>query len=680
MRKRKISSRDFIKVRRISPISESNPFLISWLSSGREIEYLMIKRKDEKVRIYISKSSENLMSHAGWYLGESIKLSERGRKLFIKGDPRYLEFGNVNYADRIIELLGQEADGFVKIRIRHHYFPSHNARKNGAPGKQKEKLGWRLDIEFYGERVGSYLKHIFSSSSVAAFTARVGFGRPVITLTEVPKFIPSSSPPYRTSGIAIGKTLNSGKIYVDFERDPHVMIAGSSGSGKSTMIVGMMNSILESKRGKVILIDPHGDTARKMAESKVAKFVVSPESGISINLIGSRREFTYRVSEEFVSILRSFRELQYSDPLVGPRMEDIISRGITILAKNNGMTLVDFYNILRDEKVRGDLIAELDDGDLASFLRELGSMTEEEKISTERAVGRLVNDPIIRSLICNPDDRGILANALSSNSLLIFDLDRGVLGYEDSRILANIFALLIWFEISSSGIDNYFLFLEEANDYQSDLIADMMSSGRKFGLHVVFVTTSFLAISESIRPLLASNVPNYIFMRLTEPDKAKVKEFVGVELHAPEEPLNFLYLSPDGIEQGLVDPVKFSRIERKFSCRSFKFITESMNDSMEKRLEEIFSTMEECNQTYFVLEEFVRYFGEHYRKKVISKVKEIIARDSRIRYVGRVNINTGGIKGRHECFVYNGIGNDCFRLLHEFKVTSDLLSTLIDRK
>ncbi|MEM4949988.1 MAG: hypothetical protein QXS75_01465, partial [Thermoplasmatales archaeon] len=111
MRKRKISSRDFIKVRRISPVNESNPFLISWLSSGREIEYLIIKRKDEKVRIYISKSSEDLMSHTGWYLGESVKLNERGRKLFIKGDPRYLEFGNVNYADRIVELLSQEVDG-----------------------------------------------------------------------------------------------------------------------------------------------------------------------------------------------------------------------------------------------------------------------------------------------------------------------------------------------------------------------------------------------------------------------------------------------------------------------------------------------------------------------------------------------------------------------------------------
>ncbi|MEM0128274.1 MAG: DUF87 domain-containing protein, partial [Thermoplasmatales archaeon] len=190
-----------------------------------------------------------------------------------------------------------------------------------------------------------------------------------------------------------------GKVYVDFERDPHAMIAGSSGSGKSTMIVGMMNYILENKLGNVILIDPHVDTARKMEESKAKKFVISPESGASINLIGSKRRLTYRVSEGFVSILKSFRELQYSDPLVGPRMEDIISRGVTILTKNSGMTLVHFYNILKDERIRGELVSQYAEQDLRSFLKELGNMTEEEKVSTERAVGRLVNDPIIKSFI-----------------------------------------------------------------------------------------------------------------------------------------------------------------------------------------------------------------------------------------------------------------------------------------
>jgi len=87
------------------------------------------------------------------------------------------------------------------------------------------------------------------------------------------------------------------------------MITGSSGSGKSTMIVGMMERILSEKLGKVILIDPHGDTARKVSEFEGRKFIVSPDSGVSINLIGSKRETTYRVSEEFVSILRSLREM-----------------------------------------------------------------------------------------------------------------------------------------------------------------------------------------------------------------------------------------------------------------------------------------------------------------------------------------------------------------------------------
>ncbi|MEM0128275.1 MAG: hypothetical protein QXO03_04230, partial [Thermoplasmatales archaeon] len=256
---------------------------------------------------------------------------------------------------------------------------------------------------------------------------------------------------------------------------------------------------------------------------------------------------------------------------------------------------------------------------------------------------------------------------------MVFDLDRGIIGYEDSRILANIFALLVWFEISSMGTGDYFLFLEEAQDYQTDLIADMLSSGRKLGLHVVFVTTSFLAISENIRPLHASNIPNYIFMRITEPDKMKMKEFVGRELPVPNDPLNFLYLSPDGVEKGVVEAVRFSRIERTFNWRSFNFVTEGIGNNIESEIKEIFKMMEGCKTAYFVLEEFVRYIGEYNRRRTISIVKEIISREPKIRYFGRVNINLGDFKGRHECFVFNGNGNDCSSLLQEFKVTSNLI-------
>lgn len=670
---------EYVKVKRISQMDEKNPFLISWLRGGKSLEFLIVKRKGEKVSIYVGKDCRDFATRAGWSTGEQIIFSEHGKRLFIKGDPRKLVFSDVNYADGIVNLLGGEREGFVRIIIRHHYFPSVYSSE-GRYEKHMERIGWMLDIEFNGDYVGNYIKHIFSSPGITARTGVFGFYKPVVPLSEVKKFIPATVPLDRGKGVAIGKTVTRGEVFIDFQRDPHAMITGSSGSGKSTMIVGMMERILSEKLGKVILIDPHGDTARKVSEFEGRKFIVSPDSGVSINLIGSKRETTYRVSEEFVSILRSLREMQYSDPLVGPRMEDIISRGINILARSGEMTLVDFYNILREENIREDLISSSDDETLRKFLSEIGRMTEEEKISTERAIGRLVNDPVIRSFICNPRDSGILSSALSSNDLIIFDLDRGILGYEDSRLLSNIFALLIWFEISSSREGDYYLFLEEAHDYQSDIIADMLSSGRKFGLHVIFVTTSFTAISQKIYPLLASNVSNYIFMRLTDPDMLKIKEFLGRELDIPREPLEFIYVSPDGSEKGYVNRIYFTKSSRSFIPREFHFVTEQNHDEISSRIREIFTGMDGCSFTYFVIEEFVIYLGGTRRREIVSSVKEEIGKNEKIRYVGRVNIKGEKLRGRYECFLYSGSGEDCSGLPDEFRVTSNLISSLIERK
>ncbi|MEM0128273.1 MAG: hypothetical protein QXO03_04220, partial [Thermoplasmatales archaeon] len=251
MRKKKILLRDFVKVRRISSINELNPFLISWLKSGKKIEYVIIKKKDVKPTVYPAKESETLMKNVGWYLGESTHFSEHGKRLFIKGDPRHLEFSDINHADKIIELLEEEEEGYVKVCIRHHYFPSRNNNRDIRARKWKERTGWKLNIEFEGDSIGAYIKHVFSAPGVSSFSGGMGIWEPVIALWEVPNFIPSYAPPERNTGVAIGRIMESGKVYVDFERDPHAMIAGSSGSGKSTMIVGMMNYILENKLGNV---------------------------------------------------------------------------------------------------------------------------------------------------------------------------------------------------------------------------------------------------------------------------------------------------------------------------------------------------------------------------------------------------------------------------------------------
>lgn len=678
---------EYLKVESISRIDEANPFLLSWLRGGREIDILYLKNRGERTGIYIGINGKDLLLRAGWKFSNNKTFDQRGRRIFIRGDSHHLDFGNENHADRIVELLNEEESGFLTTSIRSHYFQTAPKQNFGTSEhipdrKSKERKGWKVELSYRNENLGNYLSHVFSSARVQARRGKFGFGNPVLAWWEIHQFLPTSTRSLDEGDVMVGSTSNRGSVFIDSRKNPHTLITGSSGAGKSSMIVGMMNHILTNREGKVVLIDPHGDTAKKMEGTNFKKFVISPESVNSINVIGIGQQggISYKVAEDFLSILRSYREVQYTDPLVGPRIEDLISRGISLLATIKGMTLVDFYNILRDAKAREEIAGACESNELRKFLEELGGMSREERASTERAIGRLANDPMIRSLICNPDDDGLLMRAIDENDLIVFDLDRSSLGYEDSRLLSNIFALYVWFAITSIRRGDYFLFLEEGQDYQSTLIADMLSSGRKFGLKVFFLTTSFKSISRGFDSMFISNISNYIFMKLTDPDKIMVREFIGPNLDLPNDSFDFLLTNPSGRERGVIEPVRFSNVPQEFKMRNYAYLTERKNRDLTSEIEKIILEMKGPDSTYFIFEEFSQVLGEYDKGDVIARLKEKIGRDKSIHFVGRITLNSGSFKGRHECFQVTGKGESNTTLREEFRVTSDLISNLLEKK
>ena len=678
---------EYLKVESITRIDETNPFLVSWLRSGEKIEILYLKNRGERTGIYFGINNRDLLLKTGWKFSEHKTFDKRGRRIFIKGDSRSLNFGNENHADKIVELLNEEESGFLTISIRSHYFrttpkQSLSSIERGLERKSKERNGWKIKLSYDNENLGNYLSHIFSSSVAHARRGTFGLWNPVIAWWEIHQFLPTSTRSLDKGDVKVGSTPNRGDIFINSKKNPHTLITGSSGAGKSSMIVGMMNSILTNKVGKVILIDPHGDTARKMEGTEFKKFVISSESTNSINVIGPGKQggISYKVAEDFLSILRSYREVQYADPLVGPRIEDLISRGISLLANLKGMTLVDFNNVLRDAKAREEIARTCESLELRKFLEELAGMSREEKASTERAIGRLANDPMISSLICNPEDDGLLMKAIDENDLIVFDLDRSTFGYEDSRLLSNIFALYVWFAITEVRIGDYFLFLEEGQDYQSTLVADMLSSGRKFGLRIFFITTSFRSISKNLDSMLISNISNYIFMKLTDPDKIAVRELIGPITDLPNDSFDFLMTNPSGRERGTIEPIHFSNEPREFKMRHHIYMTERKNRDLSSQIDEIISGMKDFDSVYFIFEEFSQVLRGYDKSDIISLLKEKIARDQSIHFVGRITLNSGSFKGRHECFQVRGKSEPNPTLPEEFKITSDLIYNILEKK
>ena len=85
--------------------------------------------------------------------------------------------------------------------------------------------------------------------------------------------------------IIIGKTLFGGNLILDLTKLPHLLIAGSTGSGKSVLLHSVISSlILNEKDIDLVLIDPKTVelTSYKDVKNLISPIIVEPESAVRV--------------------------------------------------------------------------------------------------------------------------------------------------------------------------------------------------------------------------------------------------------------------------------------------------------------------------------------------------------------------------------------------------------------
>lgn len=683
----------YVKVNSIRKVDPGNPVLLSYLKHNLTLDMVYLKKYGNPPVLLVQKNNEEVFNSIGIETGEEIEFSGKGRKLSIKGDHRLIDFPDKNIGDRILEILNNEDHGYIGIKIKRHYFAtpntlnkSKNLNKNDESRKNNLREGWKLEIEANNTSLKNYISHLFSNNKIRVSFRKWIHSSPIIAWWEISYFLPTRILMRSEKGIKIGNTNKSGPIIIDPNKEFHSLIIGSTGSGKSSLVFNTIKNILKTKSGKVILIDPHGDTAYKLSKTEHKFYEISGESSNGINILNNYddKNINFRIAEDFVSILKSTREMQFSESFIGPRIEDLISRGIVAISNIQGTTIVDLYNIFKSQESRNKILKSNENQELKKFIEEIEELPKEEIAGTERALGRLALDPFIRSLICNPKDCGILDKEIDKNDLILINLERGLLGYEDSRILSNILAVYIWFIITSKRNGNYYLFLEEAQDYQSKFISDMVSTGRKFGLRIFFITTSFKVISSNLEALFFSNISNYIVMKLSEPDKVDFEKFMGFPINFSDEQLKFTLISSNTQIKGYTDKVLFEPHKSKFKESKYSFLTDTENDKdLSIKISDILSTFESREKTFFIYETFANYLSNYEKSKVISNLKKILKENQSVQYIGRFNIDFQKISGRYEVFLFTGKPGAVIKqskIPHLFELYSDYIESLIVTK
>ena len=626
-------SREFVEVISFGNVSSNLNQIRNKINQIGSFQYAIIKNQDKFPKLYIDIDAMKSLSSKGLTFGNKAAILVTGFKFKLKDKNSAFDLGGVDLFKEIIDLTTKLDNARVFVKIERGYHFSFDEKT------QNSEIGWKTIIRTDNTEILNLLKFHLNPKGIR--TDYSFFKKyPVLTKNSLESIIPKNYRNFNYGNISIGVSNKCGKIKIDDDENPHTLLVGTTGSGKSTMVLRIIEDLSRKQDWKIILIDPHGETGNKLLKVLNNVYEISPYEGRGINLLsGLPNGDVYRLAEDITTIIKSLRETQYNEQFFGPRMENIIIKGIVELSKEKGSTLYDLYRIL-DKKT--SLVNENIKN--SEFLEEINKMSEEELSSSVRAIGRLVLNPALRNIICAKSEKSILE--LSDDKIISINMDRSVLGYENSRILSNLFLVRIWQEIQSIKINKkILLILEESQDYLSNILFDVTSAGRKYGLRVFLVTTSLLSLEERLRNKLFSNIGNIIFMKLSLWDSQFIKREIGMEIHV-ESSLHFYYLANGKVINGEINPVEIQNSIRK--PLAIKNVID-YDEEIRKDIVGILDQMDSYREIFFIMPEFYLFLNRD-KSLVLKILKEELEKRQNIVYVKRVDVDFKGIKGRYQCF------------------------------
>jgi hypothetical protein len=335
----------------------------------------------------------------------------------------------------------------------------------------------------------------------------------------------------------------------------HLAILGRTQTGKSSFALNLALQVLEKwSDARVVVMEPTGELIRSIvaridpmhampavevdpahptfdregtAMVAVPINPLAPTTNASADLIERERRQEVVVG----GILQAFR-CAWGAESIGGRAEFVLRAVLQGLLSTERSNLVDAYYLLSDKKALARFVRDVPSGPLRPFLENhLPRMDYAITISSLDKLGKIATNPLLRVALCQrtpvPFDR------LLENRLVLLNLSKGALGADGANFLGAIYLSQLWGAVQRVGRPEkpLFLVVDEAQNYPIPVLAEMLSEGRKFGLHVVLVTQYLDRVSDGLRTALLGNVDTWAFFPLGAEDSGTAWRIANGQRH-----------------------------------------------------------------------------------------------------------------------------------------------------
>ncbi|MCL4354833.1 type IV secretion system DNA-binding domain-containing protein [Patescibacteria group bacterium] len=331
------------------------------------------------------------------------------------------------------------------------------------------------------------------------------------------------------------------------EREKHMYIIGATGSGKSTMILSMINQDMQSGKGLAV-VDPHGDLADTLLscvpeERKDDLIYFNPDDlkyPVGINLL----ELTPGLDEddqlrekEFIteSVISLFRKV-FADSIGGHahRIEYILRNTIQTALTLEDPTLFTIYDLLNNPPFQKKAVAKLEDENLKNFWKyEYGKAGDYQKVKmispVAARIGRFLFSPSARRILEQKKSTLNFDDILNKRKILICNLAKGKLGEDTSEVLGIMIitkiqlAALKRARMAPSERKPFYLYVDEFQNFATPSFIQMMSEARKYKTYLIMAEQSTSQQKDrNLVNVILANVGTVISFRSANPDDEKL--------------------------------------------------------------------------------------------------------------------------------------------------------------
>ncbi len=332
------------------------------------------------------------------------------------------------------------------------------------------------------------------------------------------------------------------------DRSKHMYIIGKTGMGKTTLLENMAIQDIENGEG-IAIIDPHGEFAEKMLdfvpEERVEDVVYFAPHDVDWPIAFNVMENVDPTQRHLVSagLLGVFKKIWVD--AWSARMEYILNNAILALLEYPDSTLLGINRMFADKNYRKEVVSKITDPVVKAFWTDefakyADKFATEATAAIQNKVGQFVSNPLIRNIIGQPKSGFDIREVMDKKKILIMNLSKGRIGEENSRLIGQMLITKIYLaamsrvDIPEERRADFYLYVDEFQNFASESFADILSEARKYRLNLILAHQYIAQMDERVNDAVFGNVGTMVSFRVGAADAEFLEKEFAPEFYAQD--------------------------------------------------------------------------------------------------------------------------------------------------